>query len=95
MVRRIRPALVIEIVQQTGDAPRFLVLAEFAGVGAHAGFDGKHVPDEALVLHVFVQECERFRSIHGVNLAASFLFCLFTKSGKNRISMLFGLSAFF
>jgi len=43
----IGPALVIEIVEQGGEAPGFFVGTGFAGVGADAGFDGKHMFAEA------------------------------------------------
>ena len=36
----IGPALVVEIVEQAGQAPGVLVAAELSGVGANAGFDG-------------------------------------------------------
>ena len=36
-------ALVVEVVQQPGDAPQLLVLAEAPRVGAHGGLDGQHV----------------------------------------------------
>ena len=40
---QVRVPLVVEIVQQTGDPPQLLVLAEAPRVGAHGGLDGQHV----------------------------------------------------
>ena len=34
------PALVVEIVQKSGKAPKFLVATVFAGVSTHARLDG-------------------------------------------------------
>ena len=39
-------ALVVEVVQQAGQAPALLVLAEVSRVGAHRGLDGEHVLPE-------------------------------------------------
>ncbi len=55
-VRFVGPALVVEVVEQSGDAPEFLVRAVLAGIGADAGFHGQHVLAEALGLRVFAQE---------------------------------------
>src|SRR5205814_7970121 len=43
VVGRIRPALVIEIVNQTSHAPGFEVFAEVRGVMPHAGLDRERV----------------------------------------------------
>lgn len=37
------PAFVVEIVQESGEAPEIFIGAVFAGVGADTGFDGEHV----------------------------------------------------
>jgi hypothetical protein len=37
------PAFVVEVVQERGEGPEVLVGAEFAGIGADAGFDSEHV----------------------------------------------------
>jgi hypothetical protein len=58
-VRRVcfvRPAFIIEVVEQRGDAPDLFIGAVLAGVGADAGFHGQHVLAEALGLRVFAQE---------------------------------------
>jgi len=36
-------ALVVEVVQEPGQAPQVLVLAELDGVSAHPGLDRQHV----------------------------------------------------
>ena len=36
-------ALVVEVVDEAGDAPELLVAAAVAGVGAHRGLDPQHV----------------------------------------------------
>ena len=64
MVRRVGPALVIEVVQQADNAPCLRVFAEFARIGAHGGFDSKHVLDQARVFCVFLQEGEGVGTIH-------------------------------
>src|ERR1700687_1173219 len=64
MVRRIGPALVIEIVHQTDDAPALLVLAELAGVSPHGRFDRQHVFDQAGVLGVFMQQGNSVGTVH-------------------------------
>ena len=43
MVFQRGPAVVVEIVDEADDRPFFFVLAELAGVGAHAGLDGERV----------------------------------------------------
>ena len=47
---RVGMALVVEVVQQPGDAPELLVGAELAGVGAHRGLDGEAVAAQRLRL---------------------------------------------
>ena len=56
MVFLIGPALVIEIVQQRGDSPELLVRSGFAGIGAHASFDGQGVFAQIFVLREFAEE---------------------------------------
>jgi len=51
-VRFVGPALVVKVVEQSGDAPEFLVRAVLAGVGAQA-LTAKHVLAEAFGLRVF------------------------------------------
>src|ERR1700687_882627 len=50
------PALVVEVVQQGGDAPELFIGDVLAGIGADAGFHGQHVLAEALGLRVFAQQ---------------------------------------
>ncbi len=42
-VREVRIALVVEIVEQSGQAPELDVAVKPGRVGAHRGFDGEHV----------------------------------------------------
>ncbi len=56
----VRVALVVEIVEQGGEAPELFVVAEFAGVGANAGFHGEHVFAEGFGLRVFADELPGF-----------------------------------
>jgi hypothetical protein len=64
----IRPALVIEIMQKRGDAPKIFVGAGLAGIGADAGLDGQGVFAQAFVLRVLTQESpgvvSRWQSSH-------------------------------
>jgi hypothetical protein len=50
------PALVIEIVNQSSEAPEFFVSARFAGVGADASFYCQHVFAERFRLRVFADK---------------------------------------
>jgi hypothetical protein len=52
----VRPALVVEVMQQRRDAPELFVSAGFAGVGADAGFDGEHVFAQAFGSGVFAEK---------------------------------------
>ena len=52
----VRPAFVVEIVKESGEAPGVFVGVIFAGVGADAGFHGKHVFAEGFGLSVFADE---------------------------------------
>ena len=65
MIAERRPALVVEVVQQRGDAPAFLVLAELLRVAAHGGLDGQRVLQQAVALRVLGQEGPGIVSIHG------------------------------
>ena len=51
----IGPALVIEIVQERGEAPEIFIGGGFAGVGAHAGFYGESVLAQILIGGVFAE----------------------------------------
>ena len=57
------PALVVEVVNESDDAPEIFVfgraVAEFAGAGAHAGFDGQRVLAQAFGLGELGQELPR------------------------------------
>ena len=64
VVRRVRPALVIEVVQQADRPPQFLVLPPDPRVGPHRRLDGEHVLDEAVTLRVLPHEGEVGISIH-------------------------------
>src|ERR1700682_1985136 len=50
MIGRIRPALIIEVVQQADQAPRFFVGVELSGVGTQGRFDRQPVLPQAIVL---------------------------------------------
>ena len=56
MVRRVGPALVVEVVEQRDDAPVLLVLAPQPRVAAHRGLDRQRVLPQALALRVFRQQ---------------------------------------
>src|SRR5581483_1890230 len=59
-----RVALVIEVVEQSGDAPHLLVLAELRGVVPHRRLDRETVLAEAVALGVFAQERPGFVARH-------------------------------
>ena len=65
VVRRIRPAFVIEIMNQAGRAPGLDVFAEVRRVMSHGGFDRQRVFDQRLGFRVFVQQVPGFVSGHG------------------------------
>ena len=50
------PALVIEVVEERGEAPGVFVGAVLTGIGANAGFDGEHVLAEAFGLGEFADD---------------------------------------
>lgn len=56
LVRRIWPALVIEVVDQADEALALNVFAEVRGVMAHGVFDGHGVLDQGFRLHELVQQ---------------------------------------
>ena len=58
-----RVALVVEVVQQRDVAPRLLVLAELAGVGAHRRLDRQRVAEQRLALRPLGEQLPRRR--HG------------------------------
>src|SRR5512132_4056790 len=58
----VRIALVIEIVNESGETPAFRIFAEMLRVGAHGGFDGEHVLSERLAGRELVHEGERISS---------------------------------
>ena len=64
MIGRIRPALVVRIVDQTRDAPQLLVLAEVRCVMPHRGLDGQGVFDQGLRLRVFREQVPSFVACH-------------------------------
>ena len=57
----VRPALVIKIVEQGGEAPGIFVAAEFSRVGADAGFDCEGVFAQAFSLRVFAEKMSMHR----------------------------------
>ncbi len=50
------PALVIEVVEERGEAPGIFISALLPGVGPHASFDGQHVFSEAFGLGEFAND---------------------------------------
>ncbi len=50
-----RMDLVVEVVEQRGDAPQLLVLAEFPRIRTHRGLDGERVAKERFALRVTSQ----------------------------------------
>src|SRR5437868_9297339 len=58
----VRIALVVEIVNQPGEAPALGVFSEMLGVGAHGGFDAEHVLAERLARREFLHEGEGLAS---------------------------------
>ena len=55
VVGRIGPALVIEIMDEAGDAPQVNVLTEMRRVMSHRGFDGQRVLAQRFRLREFRQ----------------------------------------
>src|SRR5690606_22693869 len=66
VVRRVRPALVVKIVQQTGDPPPLLVFAEAPGIGPHGRLPRQSMAQQAFALGVLGQELPRRGSGHDV-----------------------------
>jgi hypothetical protein len=52
----VRPAFVVEVVEESGEAPEIFVGAVFAGVSADTGFYGEHVLAEAFGLGVLAEK---------------------------------------
>src|SRR5262245_34484451 len=59
MIRRIRPPLVIKIVQEANDSPFLLILAELSGLGPQHRLHRQHVPPQRLRGRVFVHQSKR------------------------------------
>src|SRR5690606_41884169 len=53
------PFLVVEVMHQPGNPAQLLVLPELPRVCTHGGFDGVHVPAQALAVDVLPHELER------------------------------------
>src|SRR6202041_3051731 len=66
------PALVIEIVEETGKAPSVFVATELSGVGANAGFDGEGMFSQAFALGVFAEQIPGVVSIRHLFLGNQF-----------------------
>ena len=56
---RVRVALVVEVVDETGEAPTFRIFAEMLGVRTHGGFDGQHVLPERIARRELFHQRER------------------------------------
>src|SRR6266849_1990486 len=56
MVGVVGPTLVVEIVQQRRQAPKLIIGAELARIGAHAGFHGQRMFAQVFVLRVLAQQ---------------------------------------
>src|SRR5687768_4829267 len=66
MVGEVGVDLPVEVVEQAGERPVVLFIRrELPSVMPHGGFDGDHVPAEAGVLDVFVDDGEGGGSVHG------------------------------
>jgi hypothetical protein len=63
MVLVVGPALVIEIVEQSGEGPQFLIGSILPRVRAQAGLDSKGVFSQAFALRVFAQKFPGILSI--------------------------------
>ena len=55
-VRVVGPALVVEVVQQRGEAPQIFISAGLSRVSAHAGFYRQRVLAQIFVLRVFAEQ---------------------------------------
>src|SRR5438067_3275002 len=64
MIAERRPALVVEVVQQRGDAPGVFVFPELPRVAAHRGFDRHRVFQQAVAFRVLGQERPGVVAIH-------------------------------
>src|ERR1700730_2945888 len=56
VVLLIGPALVVEIVQQRGQSPEFLIGSGFPGISAHTGLNGQGMFAQAFVLGEFAEQ---------------------------------------
>ena len=56
VIRRIGIHLIIEIVEQPDDAPLGLVFSELHSISPHAGFNRKHMLDQAVALGMLLQQ---------------------------------------
>ena len=56
--------LQVEVVQQAGHSPQFLILGEATGQGAHDRLGGQAVLDQVVRLELFRKQCVRFRPLH-------------------------------
>src|SRR6202049_408155 len=61
-VRVVRKALVVEIVNETGDSPALHIFAELLRIRAHRAFHRQHVLTQRFARRVLVREAERLRS---------------------------------
>ena len=66
------PALVVEVVEEGGEAPEIFVGAVFSGVGANAGFDGEGMFLQAFALGVFAEQIPGVVSIRHLFLGNQF-----------------------
>ena len=66
-----RPAFVIKVVQQAGDAPLPGVLAQLGRVMPHRRLDRERVFQQRLRLRIFVEQPPRFVTIHARSVGRS------------------------
>ena len=59
--------LPIEIVQQRGDSPLFLILAVLAGVSRNARFHCEHVPPQTIRLNEFANDLPSLIASHSIS----------------------------
>jgi len=72
MVLGVRPALVVEVVEQPGDAPELFVLAKKTGVIPHRRLDGEGMLGSPCLFCVFAEKLPRLVRDWGV-LRGSFV----------------------
>lgn len=56
VLRRIRAALIVEVVQQRSRPPQMLVRAESPGVSPHGRLDRQHMANESLIADVLANQ---------------------------------------